>query len=176
VLSGILYNILTECAEEILGEYQYGYRANRSNMTAPLLLRQTQEKAYEYNIHLNNLFIREDFKQTFDSVNRGSMLNELLILGIPKKLLQFISVNMTGSWVNVREDNHCTTTYPITNGVRQGDALSSVLFDLVLEALLQKMNITVYIGIKITQILSYADDVAIMSRSKNTLKDTLDNT
>jgi hypothetical protein len=37
------------------------------------------------------------------------------------------------------------------------------------------MNITGHIGTKSTQILAYADDVAIMSRSKNALKDTLDN-
>ena len=63
--------------------------------------------------------------------------------------------------------------FPITNGVRQGDALSSVLFDLVLGAILQKMNITGLIGTKITQILACADDVATMSRSKNALKYTL---
>jgi hypothetical protein len=50
--------------------------------------------------------------------------------------------------------------------VRQGDALSSILFDLVLEAILQKMNVTGHIGTKTTQILAYTDDVAIMSRSK----------
>jgi sorting nexin-29 len=58
--------------------------------------------------------------------------------------------------------------------VRQGDALSP-LFDLVLEAILQKMNITGHIGTKSTQIFAYADDVTIVSRNKNALKDTLVN-
>jgi hypothetical protein len=35
------------------------------------------------------------------------------------------------------------------------------------------MNITGHTGTKITQILAYADDVTLMSRSKNALKDTL---
>jgi sorting nexin-29 len=35
------------------------------------------------------------------------------------------------------------------------------------------MNITGHIGTKSTQILAYTNDVAIMSRSKNVLKDTL---
>ena len=59
--------------------------------------------------------------------------------------------------------------------MRQGDALSAILFDLVLEAIFRKMNITGHIGIKSTQVLAYADDVAIVSRNKNALKDTLDN-
>jgi hypothetical protein len=91
------------------------------------------------------------------------MLNDLLILGIPKKLVQLKSVTMAGSKATVRVDNQYTSTFPITNGVRQADALSSVLFDLVLEATFQKMNITGRIGTKNTQILAYADDVAIMS-------------
>jgi len=54
--------------------------------------------------------------------------------------------------------------------------LSAILFDLVLEALFQKMNITGHIGTKSTQIRAYADDVAIMSRSENAFKHTLFNT
>jgi hypothetical protein len=85
VLSGILYNRLTEYAEEILGGYQCGYHVNCSTIEHIFTIRQTQEKAFEYNIHLHNLFI--DFKRVFDSVSRGRMLNDLLILSIPKKLV-----------------------------------------------------------------------------------------
>jgi hypothetical protein len=63
--------------------------------------------------------------------------------------------------------------YKLLNGVRQVDALSSVLFDLVLQAILQKMNITGYIGTKSTQIFACADDVVIVSRNKNALKYTV---
>jgi hypothetical protein len=44
-----------------------------------------------------------------------------------------------------------------------------------LEAVLQKMNIAGHTGTKSTQIFAYADDVAIVSRNKNALKDTLVN-
>jgi len=103
------------------------------------------------------------------------MLHDLLILGIPKKLLELISVTMAGSKATVRVDKQYTFTFPITDGVRQRDALSSILFDLVLEVIFQKMNITGHIGTKSTKILANADDVAIMSRSKNALKDTFSN-
>jgi hypothetical protein len=103
------------------------------------------------------------------------MLNDLLILGIPKKLVQLIRMTMAGSKATVRADNQYTSTFPITNGVRQGDILSSILFDLVLKAIFQKMNITGHIETKSTQILPHTDNVAIMSRSKNAFKDTLFN-
>ena len=173
VLSGNLYNRLEEYAEEIPGDYHCGFRANRSTIDNIFAIRQTQEKAYEYYIHLHNLYI--DFKQAFDSINRDRMLNDLVILCIPKKLVQLISVTMTGSKATVRVDNQYTPAFPITNGMRQGDALSSILFDLVLEAIFQNKNITEYIGTKNTQMFAYADDLAIMSRNKTALKDTLVN-
>jgi hypothetical protein len=93
-----------------------------------------------------------DFQQAFDSVNKGRMLNDLMILGIPKKLFQLIGVTMAGSKAIVRVDNQYTSTFPITSGMRQGDALSAILFDLVLEATFQKMNITGHRNKKYTNI------------------------
>jgi type IV secretory pathway VirB4 component len=61
----------------------------------------------------------------------------------------------------------------ITNGARQEDALPSTLFNLALEAILQKINIIGHIGTKSIQILAYADDVAVVGRNKNSLKNTL---
>jgi len=103
------------------------------------------------------------------------MLNDLMLLGIPKKSTQLVGVTMAGSRATVRVDNQYTPTFPITNGVRQGDELSSILFDLVLEAIIRKLNINGHIGTKSTQIFAYADDVAILSRNKNVLKDALGN-
>jgi len=56
--------------------------------------------------------------------------------------------------------------------VRQGDALSSLLLDTVLEVILQNMNITGHIGTESTQMFAYADDVATVGRNRNTLKGT----
>ena len=174
MLSGTLYNRLAEYAEEILGDYRCEFRTNPSTIDHIFTIRQIQEKAYEYNIHLHNLYI--DFKQAFDSVNRSRMLNDLTLLGIPKKLTKLVGVTMAGPRATVRVDNQYTPTFPITHGVTQGDALSCILFDLVLEAITRKLNITGHIGTKSTQIFAYADVVAILNRNKNTLKDALGNT
>ena len=168
MLSGTLYNRLAEYAEETLGDYRCEFRTNPSTIDHIFTIRQIQEKAYEYNIHLHNLYI--DFKQAFDSVNRSRMLNDLMLLGIPKKLIQLVGVTMAEFRATVRVDNQYTPTVPITNGVREGDPLSSVLFHLVLEAITRKLNITGHIGTKSTQMFAYADDVAILSRNTNALK------
>ena len=50
-----------------------------------------------------------------------------------------------------------------------------LVFDLVLEAITRNLNTTGHVGTKSTQIFAYADDVAILSRNKNALKDVLGN-
>jgi hypothetical protein len=96
-----------------------------------------------------------------------------MILGVPKKLVKLISVIMAGSKATVRSDIQYKPAFRIINGVRQGDELSSIFFDLVLDEVFQKMNITGNIGTKSTHIFAYADDVAIVSRNENALKDNL---
>jgi len=94
----------------MLGEYQCGYCVNRSTTDHIFTITQMQEKAYGYNIQLDNLFI--DFKQAFDSVNRNRLLNDLLILGIPKKLVQLIGVTMASSKATLRVDTSIHPCFP----------------------------------------------------------------
>jgi sorting nexin-29 len=93
VFSSVLYSRLMIYGEEILGEYQCGFRPNRSTIDHIHLMRQTMEKAHEYNLTLHHLFI--DFKQAFASVNKDKMLQSLKILGIPLKLVRLIKTTLT---------------------------------------------------------------------------------
>ena len=78
-----------------------------------------------------------------------------------------------GSRATVRVGSPFTSTFPTTIGVKQGDTLSSLLLDLVLEAAINKLEIREHIGIKTTQILPYTYDVDIVSRSRNSLKEVV---
>jgi len=66
---------LTEIMEGKLGEYQMGFRPDRSTIDNIFILRQIYEKCHEYNIELHNLFI--DFNQAFDSINRSTVTKVL---------------------------------------------------------------------------------------------------
>ena len=52
-----------------IGEYQAGFRQNRSMIDNIFIIRQIYEKCHEYNIELHNVFV--DFMHAFDSVNRS---------------------------------------------------------------------------------------------------------
>ena len=100
ILSGVIHNRMTPYSEEILGEYQCGFRKNRSTTDHLCTLRQIQEKCYEYNIDIYYLFI--DFKQAFDKVHRKKMLQSLTLLGIPRKLVKMVEVTMAESTAAIR--------------------------------------------------------------------------
>jgi sorting nexin-29 len=73
VFFGILQRRLSCYAEEILGEYQCGFRPGRSTTDQIFIMRQSMEKCFEYDVDLHKLFI--DFQQAFDSIRRRELLN-----------------------------------------------------------------------------------------------------
>jgi len=63
--------------------------------------------------------------------------------------------------------------FPIGNGLKQGDALSPMLFNFALEYVIRRVQIN-QDGLKLNgthQLLAYADDVNIQGRRIHTLKE-----
>ena len=88
------------------------------------------EKKWEYNKGVYQLFI--DFKKAFDSVRREVLYNILMEFGIPKKLIRLIKMFLTETFSRVRVGKNLSDMFPIRNGLKQGDALSPLLFNFAL--------------------------------------------
>ena len=80
----ILNQRLADMVEPTLGEYQSGFRPNRSTIDNIFILRQIIEKCYEFNIDIHNIFI--DYSHAFDSIIRESIQTALYLNKIPPKL------------------------------------------------------------------------------------------
>ena len=70
-----------------------------------------------------------DFKKAYDSVRREALYNILIEFGIPKKLVRLIKMCLTETYIRVRVGKHVSEMFPIRNGLKQGDALSPLLFN-----------------------------------------------
>jgi len=92
-------------------------------------LRQIIDKVYECNTQIVIWLI--DFMQAFDSIYRHKMIN-IAIQGIHKKVVRLIRVTLEEPQAKVVTENNLPESYNVDVGVRQGDALSVIVFNFVL--------------------------------------------
>ena len=166
VYTRILLKRLKPYTEQELGEYQCGFRHNRSTTDHIHTVRQLMEKYYEYDKTLYQLFV--DFRQAYDSVHRPSLWHIMAELNIPAKLISLIKTCYIGSSCTVRIGRKETESFNIHSGLRQGCMLSPLLFNLVLEkAVRQSTNHPGGARLSNGQIthLAYADDVDVVAET-----------
>jgi sorting nexin-29 len=168
----VLYERLKPHANKIIGQYQCGFRGV-TTIDQIQTLRQILEKTLEFQIETHHLFI--DFKTAYDEVNRYQLYKAMLELGIPLKLVRLRKATMEGTTTKVKIQNELSESFRIRNGLRQGDALACILFNRALEKIIREANINQRGNIfyKSVQILAYADDIDIISRSLKSLQETI---
>jgi hypothetical protein len=72
---------------------------------------------------------------------KGKVLyNILLEFGTPKKLVRLIKVCLNETYSKVRIGKLLSDKFPIQNGLKQGDALSPLLFSFALEYAIRKVQ------------------------------------
>jgi len=69
-------------------------------------------------------------------------------------------------------NNGYTEQIEVKNSIKQGDPLSTILFCIVMESLMKKLEIRGNITMHLKQVCVYADDVVLVTRTKQTLTNT----
>jgi hypothetical protein len=116
---------------KLLGIISVGSLIKRCNTDYIFYIWQILDKKWEYNGMVHQLFV--DLKKAYDSVKREVLYNILLEFGIPKKLVRLIKMCSNETYSKVCVGKLLSDKFPIQNGLKQGDALSPLLFNFALE-------------------------------------------
>jgi len=101
------------------------------------------------------------------------LYNILIDFGIPMKRVRLIKMCLTETYSRVRVGKNLFATFPIRNGLKQGEVLSPLLFNFALEYAIRKIQVN-QDGLKLDDtyhIPVYADDVNILGGRAHTVKE-----
>jgi hypothetical protein len=113
-----------------------------------------------------------DLKKAYDSARREVLYNILIEFGVPTKLVRLIKMCLNETYSEVCIGKHLYDNFPIQSGLKGGDALAPLLFNLALEYAIRKVQET-HVGLKLNwahQMLVYADDVYLLGDNIDTIK------
>jgi hypothetical protein len=82
-----------------------------------------------------------DFKKVYDSV-REALYNILIEFGIPMKLVRPIKMCLNETYSTAQVGKHLPAMFPIRHGLKQGNALSPLLFNFALEYAIRRVRQT----------------------------------
>ena len=88
---------------------------------------------------MHQLFI--DFKKAYDSVRREVLYNFLIVLVISMKLERLMEVCRTETYSRARVGKNLSDMFPIRNVLKQGNALSPLLFNFALQYAIRRVPV-----------------------------------
>lgn len=149
-----------------LNRWQMGFCKDKATTNNLLLIQGVMRRQRRKNKNL--LMCSIDISKAFDSVSHESILNALQHRGCPDMLLKTIANSYEGS-TTVFEHNGEKSCKPVSmsRGIKQGDPTSPLLFNLTMDALIEKLsNIP---GLKVSRtggnlsVVAYADDIILIA-------------
>ena len=161
IYSRILEKRVRGYVENMLGEWQHGFRPGRSTVDLIFTVKMILEKSWEWGIEKFALFI--DMEKAFDRVPRQKMWQILSNerYKVPAKLVRVIRNTYSQCLSKVRGRNLESDLFSIDTGVRQGDILSPLLFVIYMDSCFRDVGV----GGHGEETLAYADDVAVVTDS-----------
>jgi hypothetical protein len=113
-----------------------------------------------------------DFKKAYESVWREVLYNILSEFGIPMKPVKLMKICLNETYSRVWVGKYLSGMFPFRNGLKQGDSLSPLVFNLAFEYAIRRVQVNQY-GLKLNgahQLVVYVDDVCILGRNIDTRK------
>ena len=106
-----------------------------------------------------------DVSKAFDSVSHESIFLAAASAGIPDPIVKYIKSVYTRSQTQLRVNVTLSREISVNRGVRQGDPLSPMLFNSVIDLALRKIDDAIGVGLGSNKLscLAFADDLVLLA-------------
>ena len=124
--------------------------------------------------NVNGVVVSLDAKKAFDSVDHGFIRRCLTAFGL-ENFIPVFNVLYKNLKSNIIINGRVIDGYSILRGVKQGDALSCILFIMCMEPLIRNIRMNANIeriisnnlAITIPKVYSFADDITVVAKNNN---------
>lgn len=117
-----------------------------------------------------------DVAKAFDSVSHETIYHILLMRGVPRAMIEYIMSVYHKSFTKIIHGNWCSEIIKPTVGVKQGDPLSPIIFNLVVDAMIKSAHN--FLGVNLDgnkiNILAFADDLILAAETQEGLQQLMD--
>ena len=137
LFSKLLYRRLYPILDGAQCKDQAGFRKNYSTIDHTFVFSMLYEKSEEFN--LNTWIAAIDFKKAFDSIDQEYLWKALKEQNVPSGCIRILRSLYAGQSAQVKTDV-LSRNFGIHRGTKQGDPLSSLLFNALLERVMTKVK------------------------------------
>ena len=168
VLGKIIETVLRNRIRPIINKtqscFQRGFTVGASPMNSALSVEESYRECKDNGLEMKLVLL--DAKSAFDVVRHNNLMRRVYHAGIQDKHWMLIQSLHNGATSAVKWNGSISETFEVKQGVRQGGILSTDLYKLYINPLLERMEHT-NLGTKIGNVLcnatACADDVALLS-------------
>ncbi|KAJ8012365.1 hypothetical protein DPEC_G00041950 [Dallia pectoralis] len=174
VYSKVLERRVRPIVEPPIEEEQCGFRPGRGTTDQLFTLARILEGAWEYSHPVYMCFV--DLEKAYDRVPRDLLWEVLREYGVRGSLLRAIQSLYAQSMNCVRVLGSKSDSFPVGVGLRQGCALSPILFVIFMDRISRRSHGGEgfpFSGLMVTSLL-FADDVVLMASSVGDIQHSLD--
>ena len=133
IVTSLINNRLLQPSLQSLGPHQTGFLPGRHILDTVKEAQILLERANATRTPIYMVLL--DQEKAYDRVDRPMLYKILQKVGIPTSMIEAIKTCLKGATSRISVNKHLTEPIPLERGVRQGDPLSCLLFDFVIETL-----------------------------------------
>ena len=179
--SSSLLKIFEYCLKPFLSKHlnldsrQFGFRNNTSCPSVVSILKETVMGYSDENSNVHCVMV--DLSKAFDKINYDILMLKLRKTSLPKQIVNILDYMCNNTYVNVLFNGITCDPWKVGNGARQGGILSPLIFNFYLNDAIRNisyMNAGCFLGGIKTNIICYADDIALLAPSASGLQKMLD--